>query len=283
MNDAVQRSDQALMSAYKTGDLAAFDDLYARYRLPLARFIRRHLGSEAAALVDEVFQDVWLRLVQAKDTWVPEGASFRTWLFTLAHNRAIDVLRKSGREVQEAPIADGDNEDLEAAWKVYASEGPSMPSPHDAEHWREAGARLLKCMERLTPVQRGIFLLRYDDGMSVEQAADALGVGYETAKARLRAAVLALRPCMADYLKPPPRQVFQREVHFQGERPRVFDFFLSGPLPVDWSDGSQRRPQGSPFDGALARILYSAPQSVDGPTDSIDAVIRGTVASDLQP
>ena len=56
-------------------------------------------GATAATQADEVFQDTWLRVVHAKERYVPQGASFRTWLFTLAHHRAIDVLRRSGREV----------------------------------------------------------------------------------------------------------------------------------------------------------------------------------------
>lgn len=100
MSDSpVDDDDDALMAAYARGEAAAFERLYTRHRLALYRFVRRLLGSANAAQVDEVFQDTWLRVVQARARWQPQGASFRTWLFTLAHHRAIDLLRKSGREV----------------------------------------------------------------------------------------------------------------------------------------------------------------------------------------
>ncbi|MBC8056810.1 MAG: sigma-70 family RNA polymerase sigma factor, partial [Rhizobiales bacterium] len=87
------------MTAYAAGDARAFERLYARHQAGLYRFIRRLLGAALNAQTDEVFQDTWLRVVQARARWAPQGASFRTWLFTLAHHRVVDMLRKSGREV----------------------------------------------------------------------------------------------------------------------------------------------------------------------------------------
>src|SRR3954453_14511634 len=91
MNDL---NDDALMSAYAAGDASAFEALYARHQASLYRFIRRLLGPSMTAQVDEVFQDTWLRVVNARAQWDPQGASFRTWLFTLANNRVIDLWRR---------------------------------------------------------------------------------------------------------------------------------------------------------------------------------------------
>ena len=49
----------------------------------------RLLGAALAAQTDEVFQDTWLRVVQSRERWAPQGATFRTWLYTLAHHRVI--------------------------------------------------------------------------------------------------------------------------------------------------------------------------------------------------
>ena len=76
--------DLALMSAFAAGNVQAFEWLYQRHHAALYRFVRRLLGRDGAAQADEVFQDTWLRVVHAKDRYVPQGASFRTWLFTLA-------------------------------------------------------------------------------------------------------------------------------------------------------------------------------------------------------
>ena len=66
MPAAPEPSDDALMTAYAGGDAAAFEQLYARHRTGLYRFVRRLLGSALAAQTDEVFQDTWLRVVHAR-------------------------------------------------------------------------------------------------------------------------------------------------------------------------------------------------------------------------
>jgi RNA polymerase sigma factor (sigma-70 family) len=94
-------SGDHLVRSFAAGDGAAFERLYGRHQAALYRFVRRLLGRHAATQADEVFQDTWLRAIQARHDWAPQGASFRTWLFTLAHHRAVDCLRKCGREVSD--------------------------------------------------------------------------------------------------------------------------------------------------------------------------------------
>ena len=58
-------TDDLLMAAYAQGDAAAFERLYERHQAALYRFVRRLLGSALSAQTDEVFQDTWLRVVNA--------------------------------------------------------------------------------------------------------------------------------------------------------------------------------------------------------------------------
>jgi RNA polymerase sigma factor (sigma-70 family) len=193
--------DDALMAAYAAGDGAAFDQLYERHQRALYRFVRRVLGASQAGHADEVFQDTWLRVVHARARWQPQGATFRTWLFTLAHHRAIDVLRRGGREV---PL-DGDEpppwEPAGAPWQHWPA--PSQtPAGDELAFWRRAGERLLQCLDELPVAQRSAFLLHHDDGLALADVAQVLEVGFETAKTRLRYAMSKLRACMGAYLAP---------------------------------------------------------------------------------
>lgn len=195
-------SDDHLMSAYARGDAAAFEALYARHQAGLYRFVRRLLGSGLSAQTDEVFQDTWLRVVNARASWQPQGASFRTWLFTLAHHRVIDVWRRSGREVSITT-----DDDDAAPWEPQAADGvpwQQWPAPQgeDVAFWRRAGERLLACLEELPLPQRSAFLLHHDDELPLADVARALEVGFETAKTRLRYAMSKLRSCMGAYLAP---------------------------------------------------------------------------------
>lgn len=199
--DAPPPDDDALMQAYARGDAAAFEQLYARHHGALYRFVRRLLGRACAAQTDEVFQDTWLRVVQARARWAPQGASFRTWLFTLAHHRAVDCLRRSGRElpVDEAgPPSDGPWSPDGDPWAHWPA--ADTPAADDRAFWRAAGQRLLDCLEGLPAAQKAAFLLHHEDGLTLDELAALLGLGFETAKSRLRYAMTKLRACMGAYL-----------------------------------------------------------------------------------
>ncbi len=206
MTSATEPTDDALMAAYSAGDARAFEQIYARHHSALYRFVRRLLGSTLVAQVDEVFQDTWLRVVRSRDSWAPQGATFRTWLFTLAHHRAIDVLRRSGREVAlDAVDADGDEpwQPDTLPWQHWPAPAGAAPQADELAFWRRAGLRLLHCLEQLPAAQRSAFLLHHEDGLGLAEVAQALEVGFETAKTRLRYAMSKLRTCMGAYLAAP--------------------------------------------------------------------------------
>ncbi len=202
-------TDDALIAAYAAGDAGAFERLYRRHQAGLYRYVRRLLGRSHAGQVDEAFQDTWLRVVRERDRWQPQGASFRTWLYTLAHHRCIDLLRRGGREVSLDAHAH-DDEDAGApwepagdvAWQHWPAPADAAPRSEDVAFWRRAGERLLGCLDQLPLAQRSAFLLHHDDGLALDEVARALEVGFETAKTRLRYAMSKLRTCMGAYLAP---------------------------------------------------------------------------------
>jgi RNA polymerase sigma factor (sigma-70 family) len=190
-------SDDRLMRAFAQGDSRAFEQLYARHRSALFRFVRRLLGSALAGQADEVFQDTWERVIGARQSWSPQGASFRTWLFTLAHHRAVDCLRKSGRELSV------DEHEAEP----WSPDGPAWAewpaaAVHSSGSVSSGAERLLGCLEELPLQQKTVFLLHHEDGLSLDELAQAVGLGFETAKSRLRYAMNKLRSCMGAYLPP---------------------------------------------------------------------------------
>ena len=202
-------TDDALMAAYANGDAAAFEQLYGRHQAGLYRFVSRLLGTAMSAQVDEVFQDTWLRVVRSRERWQPQGATFRTWLFTLAHHRVIDLLRRSGREISVDAFEDEGGEPWQpdassagAAWQHWPAPAGAAPQGEELAFWRRAGEKLLDCLDQLPVPQRSAFLLHHDDGLALDEVARALEVGFETAKTRLRYAMSKLRTCMGAYLEP---------------------------------------------------------------------------------
>lgn len=172
-------TDEALMLAYGRGDTGAFETLYARHRGGLFRYLLRHLRQQA--LAEECFQDVWSRLIAARERYRPD-AKFSTWLYQIASNRLTDHWRALGR--QGGFIDDG-------AERAEREPDPSTPD-HELSEFEER-RRLQRALEELPPDQREAILLRLDRELGLEEIARITGVGRETVKSRLRYAMDKLR------------------------------------------------------------------------------------------
>jgi RNA polymerase sigma-70 factor (ECF subfamily) len=179
VNDFPEPADEVLMLAYAAGDAKAFEQLYARHRGRLYRFLLRQLREPA--LADELFQDIWQRVITAREGWRPEAA-FTTWLFRIAHNRLTDHWR-SLKHRPAAP-ADGD----ERAARV-----PDPDTPERNLSDFEQRRRLQLAMAELPDDQREVVQLRLEQELSLEEIGQITGVGRETVKSRLRYAMDKLR------------------------------------------------------------------------------------------
>lgn len=181
MNDVgVEISDEQLMLAYGAGDVAAFEQLYQRHRGKLYRFLARQLHGNGA-LADEMFQDVWQRVVSARQSWKPE-ALFTTWLYRIAHNRLADHWRA----LQHRPPAPDDADE-----RTERVPDHDTPERHLSEF--EERRRLHLALEELPAEQREVVLLRLEQDLSLEEIGEVTGVGRETVKSRLRYAMDKLR------------------------------------------------------------------------------------------
>ena len=181
--DAAELSDEVLMCAYRDGKAACFDTLYERHANSLYRFVLRNANDENHA--GELFQDIWMRVINARARYEP-SAAFRTWLFTIAHNRLADYYRMQARHNARIEITGSDYEQLAA----------NDPLPPEAMHNTRLHEALLSEISALPQSQREAFLLKEEAGLSLEQIASVVGASRETVKSRLRYAVAKLRSGM---------------------------------------------------------------------------------------
>jgi RNA polymerase sigma-70 factor (ECF subfamily) len=179
------RTDEALMLAYRDGDAAAFEALYGRWRGRLYRY----LAHQVRGMADELFQDVWLRVVGARHNY-EVTAKFSTWLFRIAHNRLIDHYRSQGRDIVEL-YADPEDDPAESL------PAPEQEMPAAMLERRQTAQRILDALAGLPQPQREAFLLAEESGLSLAEIAQITGVGQETAKSRLRYAISRLRQALA--------------------------------------------------------------------------------------
>lgn len=174
--------DSALMLRYQDGDLAAFETLYRRHNDALYRYLLRMCQHRATA--EDVFQEVWGKIVKARDTYRPT-AKFTTYMYRVAHNCFIDHVRRNKRHSNSTVF----EPDLHAD----TGESPEMETER-----RLARERLHNALQDLPDEQRDAFLLHEEGGLSIDDIATVTGSNRETAKSRLRYAVKKLRAAIEE-------------------------------------------------------------------------------------
>ena len=162
--------DRTLASRAGRGDRRALMELYDRYRSRLFGYLTRSLGN--ASLAEDVFQDVWIKVMQKIGTYRPGKATFRAWLFRVAANAAVDRLRReavrSGPEL-DAPAHDGDERRVDQL-------ASSDPSPEQSGVGRVFARDLSRALNVLSEKQKAAVLLRHQQGLSYPEIARALAV-----------------------------------------------------------------------------------------------------------
>lgn len=174
-------TDEDLMLAYAQGDVRAFDTLYTRHRGPLYRFVLRGLSQRA--LADECFQDIWSRVISARERYRPE-AKFSTWLYQIAHNLLVDQYRRARPEVSVSEDEDGEV-------REFPDEEARQPERQLSEF--EERRRVQLALQELPEEQRIALQLRLEQELPLEEIARITGVGRETVKSRLRYALDKLK------------------------------------------------------------------------------------------
>jgi len=187
------RTDEALMHAYGHADTRAFEALYARHKAATYRYFLRHVGG-AAATADELHQDLWLKVIGARERYQAQ-AKFSTWLYTLARHRLVDHWRSrhgiSLESLEDEATVTQAEESAAAAREV--SDDP-LYATIDAETRR----RLFAALGVVPPLQRDAFLLHVEGGLSLEEIASLTAASGETVKSRLRYAYRRLRAALED-------------------------------------------------------------------------------------
>ncbi len=182
-------TDESLMLRYAAGDLPAFDALYTRHEMAVWRFVFRSVRNQAVA--DDLMQDVWFAVARQAGNYVVT-ARFKTWLFTIAHNRMVDHFRTA----KNHSSLDASDEDSALLESIAADSGFG---PLRQLQSREQAAALIAAVEALPAPQREAFLLQVEAGMGVEEIAATTGTSFETAKSRLRYARSSLKQSLREF------------------------------------------------------------------------------------
>jgi RNA polymerase sigma-70 factor (ECF subfamily) len=160
------------------------DDLIEKYQHRLLRYLLYLTGQRE--LAEDFFQETWIRVLERGHQY--DGRrEFSTWLFTIARNLVIDNLRRR-RPASLDSLADADDA---ASFDIPAT---AQPSAFDATVQREQNEQISAAMEHIAVEYRESLLLRFQEGMSLEEIASVTGAPLGTVKSRIYRGLSALEP-----------------------------------------------------------------------------------------
>lgn len=180
-------SDETLMRHYCDGDLPAFKELYRRHSSGLYRFIAWR--SPRKEWVDEIIQDSWTALHHARAAYQAQ-ASFRTYLYQIARNRLIDLLRQHQLVLATDLGVDEQGDELFNHLADLTHDGMT-PEAMLIEKQQAHG--LHAAIHGLPGEQKEALILQQFNDMSLDEIARVSQVPVETVKSRLRYAMRKLR------------------------------------------------------------------------------------------
>jgi RNA polymerase sigma-70 factor (ECF subfamily) len=172
-------ADRAALARIATGELAALEQLYDRYKT-MAYSIAYRITNDAT-LAEDVVQDAFLGAWRNAARYVEGRGSVKTWLLSIVHHRAIDAIRRR-RPTSELPEVDAALPDALTLPDVWAEVSASLDS-----------ATVREALVALSDVQREALELAYFGGLTQQEIAERTGTPLGTVKSRMRLGLLAMR------------------------------------------------------------------------------------------
>ncbi len=171
-------SNTELLKLLRKGDISAFDIIYKKYSRRLYGFVFRFVKQEADT--EEIVQEVFVKIWQGRDK-INVYSSFESFLFTIAHNAMVNLLKKKATEQRYVDHVKS-LQNIDEAYELT-----------DEIHYNELKNKLHVLLNELSPRQKEIFKLSREDGLGHKEIAEKLGISPNTVKNHLVATLSFLR------------------------------------------------------------------------------------------
>lgn len=168
-------ADSELVARAVMGREESFEELVRRYQRPIAAYVYRMVGDYDSAL--DLTQEVFIKIYGSLARYRSEF-KFSTWIYKIAHNVAIDHLRRSSTRNQSL-MSESDGVEYELPLKS------SRPSPEQESERRERRIEIETVVSQLPHAYRDLILLRHSQDLSYDEIAEVTGLPLGTVKNRL--------------------------------------------------------------------------------------------------
>jgi len=177
MQQTLQRLwDRSLVVRFQAGDESAFTDIVTEMQAPLRRYVMTAFHLQPAD-EDDLLQDVWLDACKGL-RHLREPASLRPWLYRITRNKVLKRLQRQKRTTGLNELALSENESVQSDIEGIENE------------------QLLVALADLSPLQREAVVLRFEQGLTYDEIASAVGCPIGTIRSRLHHARKHLKPTL---------------------------------------------------------------------------------------
>jgi RNA polymerase sigma-70 factor, ECF subfamily len=157
------------------GRVDGFEELVRRYQRPITSYVFRMLGDYESSL--DVTQEVFIKVYNSLSKYSSEY-KFSTWLYRIAHNAAIDHMRRNSVTPQSL-----ETENADGTYQLQIeSRGPSPEQDQERREWRTEIDSVVEC---LPATYRDLIILRHSRDLSYDEIAEVTGLPLGTVKNRL--------------------------------------------------------------------------------------------------
>lgn len=190
-----EQTDIELIDRYKVGDVSALEALVARHIKGVYNFALRLTGNTSDA--DDVTQEAFLKAWKYIKKYNAEF-SFKTWLFSIARNSAVDLMRKR----KSLAFSDLDFPGTEESVRFEETIADQSPLPEELYSQKEIGTELSRVLDSLPLNARAVVLLHIVEDMTFEEISKALKEPMNTVKSRYRRALATLKDMLQRQIAP---------------------------------------------------------------------------------
>jgi len=178
--------ENAIIEGMARGDQRAFRELVERYKKKVYYLALDMAGNPVDA--EDISQEVFLKVYRSFGTF-RRGARLGSWLYRVTYNASIDHLRRKGAAPE--PVAD---EVLESLSRVGAGLPPrGAADPAAAVESSQLQERIARALEKVSPQEKAVFLLRHYEDLMLKDIAASLGLSIGSVKSYLFRAVRKLQ------------------------------------------------------------------------------------------
>jgi RNA polymerase sigma-70 factor (ECF subfamily) len=183
-------SDQKLIAAANRGSEDAYRAIVERYQQPVLGLLLRIVRNRAWA--EDLAQETFIKAFRALESFQTER-KFSSWLFKIAHNSAIDALRRKRVDTVPLETADPDGPDL-----LDRLHGSATDSPETALRGRDLGVAMARAMGELRPEYRSVVELRFVQGLAYSEISEIMELPLGTVKTHLHRARKSLARSLSE-------------------------------------------------------------------------------------